>query len=49
MNPAIISTLNAISAKLTTGVLLEMDNAIIVQHADYAAVAAGFLKAQGLG
>ncbi len=25
-----------------------MDNAIIIQHADYATVAAGLLKAQGL-
>lgn len=25
-----------------------MDNAIIIQHADYATVAVGFLKAQGL-
>ncbi len=49
MNPTIISTLDTISAKLTTGVLLQMDNAIIVEHADYAAVAAGFLKAQDLG
>jgi osmoprotectant transport system substrate-binding protein len=48
MNTTIISTLNAISARLTTVVLLQMDNAIITQHADYATVAAGFLKAEGL-
>jgi osmoprotectant transport system substrate-binding protein len=48
MNATIISTLNAISARLTTAVLLQMDNAIITQHADYATVAAGFLKAEGL-
>ena len=44
----IIATLNAISAKLTTAILLRMDNAIIPQHAGYMTVAAGFLKAQGL-
>jgi glycine betaine/choline ABC-type transport system substrate-binding protein len=48
MNTTIINTLNAISAKLTTAVLLQMDNAIITQHANYATVAAGFLKAEGL-
>jgi osmoprotectant transport system substrate-binding protein len=48
VNPTIISTLNAISAKLTTAALLQMDNAVIVQHANYATVAAGFLKAEGL-
>jgi glycine betaine/choline ABC-type transport system substrate-binding protein len=44
----IIATLNAISAKRTTAILLQMDNAIIIQHAGYPTVAAGFLKAQGL-
>jgi osmoprotectant transport system substrate-binding protein len=48
MNPAIISTLNAISAKLTTPVLLQMDTYVITQHENYATVAAGFLKAAGL-
>jgi osmoprotectant transport system substrate-binding protein len=48
MNATIISTLNAISAKLTTQALLEMDNAVITLHADYSTVAAGFLKAEGL-
>jgi osmoprotectant transport system substrate-binding protein len=48
MNPTIISTLNAISAKLTTQALLQMDNAVITLHADYSTVAAGFLKAEGL-
>ena len=43
-----IATLNAISAKLTTAILLQMDNAIIIQHTGYATVAADFLKAQGL-
>lgn len=48
MSAGIIAVLNAISAKLTTALLLQMDNAIITQHADYATVAAGFLKAEGL-
>jgi osmoprotectant transport system substrate-binding protein len=48
MNSKIISTLNAISAALTTNGLLQMDTALDVQHASYAAVAAGFLKAVGL-
>jgi glycine betaine/choline ABC-type transport system substrate-binding protein len=48
MNAGIIAVLNVVSAKLTTAVLLQMDNAIITQHANYAAVAAGFLKAEGL-
>jgi osmoprotectant transport system substrate-binding protein len=48
MNPTIISTLNAISAKLTTQALLSMDNAVITDKADYSTVAAGFLTAEGL-
>jgi osmoprotectant transport system substrate-binding protein len=48
MNPTIIATLNAISAKLTTQALLSMDNAVITDHANYSTVAAGFLKAEGL-
>jgi osmoprotectant transport system substrate-binding protein len=48
MTPAIESTLNAISAKLTTAALLQMDNAVITQHANYSTVAAAFLKAEGL-
>ena len=49
MNPTIIATLNAISAKLTTSALLQMDTAVITQHADYSTVAAAWLKAVGLG
>src|SRR5215475_12145135 len=41
MNATIVATLNAISAKLTTEALLQMDNAVITLHADYATVAAG--------
>jgi osmoprotectant transport system substrate-binding protein len=48
VNATIISTLNAISAKLTTQALLQMDVAVISEHADYSTVAAGFLKAEGL-
>ncbi|HEX6453340.1 MAG TPA: ABC transporter substrate-binding protein [Trebonia sp.] len=48
LTPTIISTLNAVSAKLTTQALLQMDNAVITQHADYSTVAAGFLQAEGL-
>jgi glycine betaine/choline ABC-type transport system substrate-binding protein len=48
MNSTITDTLNAISAKLTTAALLQMDAAVILQHADYSTVAAGFLKTAGL-
>jgi osmoprotectant transport system substrate-binding protein len=47
-NATIIDTLNAVSAKLTTPALLQMDVAVISQHANYDTVAAGFLKAEGL-
>jgi osmoprotectant transport system substrate-binding protein len=45
----ITGILNAISARLTTNALLQMDSALVVQHASYAQVATGFLKAVGLG
>ena len=48
MTPTIVSTLNAISAQLTTNALLQMDNAVIVDHASYQIVAAAFLKSVGL-
>jgi osmoprotectant transport system substrate-binding protein len=48
MNATIIDTLNAISAKLTTAGLLAIDTAVILDHDSYAAVAAGWLKAEGL-
>ncbi|MGH3213669.1 MAG: glycine betaine ABC transporter substrate-binding protein, partial [Trebonia sp.] len=48
MNATIISTLNAVDAKLTTEALLQMDNAVITLHANYSTVAAGFLQAEGL-
>jgi osmoprotectant transport system substrate-binding protein len=40
--------LNAISAKLTTPALLAMDKALVVSHASYQQVAAGFLAQEGL-
>jgi osmoprotectant transport system substrate-binding protein len=48
LTPAITSALNAVSAKLTTSALLQMDSAVIVQHANYSTVAAAFLKQEGL-
>jgi osmoprotectant transport system substrate-binding protein len=48
LTPTISSTLNAISAKLTTSALLQMDNAIITDKANYSTVAAAFLQAEGL-
>jgi osmoprotectant transport system substrate-binding protein len=48
MNATIIDTLNAISARLTTTVLRQMDSALISQHANYSTVAAGFLRAEKL-
>ncbi len=48
MTPTIISTLNDISARLTTAALLQMDTAVIVDHDNYSTVAAGWLKAVGL-
>jgi len=48
MNATITNTLNAVDAKLTTEALLQMDNAVITEHANYSTVAAGFLQAAGL-
>jgi osmoprotectant transport system substrate-binding protein len=48
LTPAITSTLNAVSAKLTTEALLQMDKAVILDHQNYSTVAAGFLAAVGL-
>jgi osmoprotectant transport system substrate-binding protein len=47
--PTVVATLNKVSAALTTNALLQMDKAIIIDHADYSTVAQGFLKAVGLG
>ena len=48
MNSTIVNTLNAISSKLTTAALLQMDKAIVVDHANYTTVATAWLKAEGL-
>jgi osmoprotectant transport system substrate-binding protein len=48
LTPTIESVLNEISAKLTTSALLQMDNAVITQHANYSTVAAGFLQSAGI-
>ena len=47
--PTITSTLNEISQKLTTEALLQMDKAVILDHANYSTVAQGWLKAVGMG
>jgi osmoprotectant transport system substrate-binding protein len=48
LTSTITSTLNAISAQLTTTALLAMDKAVILDHDNYSTVAAGWLKAVGL-
>jgi len=48
VNPLITSTLNAISAKLTTANLLAMDKQVILDHASYQTVASAWLKSEGL-
>jgi len=45
----VVNTLNAISSRLTTNALLQMDKAVILDHANYSTVAQGWLKAVGLG
>jgi osmoprotectant transport system substrate-binding protein len=49
LTPTISSTLNAISAKLTTSALLKMDNAVITDKQDYTTVAQSFLTSIGMG
>jgi osmoprotectant transport system substrate-binding protein len=49
LTPTISSTLNEISAKLTTAALLQMDNAVITDKANYTTVAQGFLQSIGMG
>jgi len=48
VNPLIISTLKAISAKLTTAGLLAMDKQVILGHASYSSVATAWLTKEGL-
>jgi osmoprotectant transport system substrate-binding protein len=47
-NSTVVSTLNAVSAKLTTAALLQMDKALTIDHASYTQVASGFLSQEGL-
>jgi osmoprotectant transport system substrate-binding protein len=49
VNTTIVNTLNQISAHLSTSALLQMDQALSVNHESYSSVAAGFLKAINLG
>ena len=49
LTPTISSTLNEVSAKLTTSALLQMDNAVITDKANYTTVAQGFLQSIGMG
>jgi osmoprotectant transport system substrate-binding protein len=49
LTPTIESVLNAISAKLTTEALLQMDTQVITDKQNYSTVAEGFLKAENLG
>lgn len=45
----IVSTLNAISAKLTTAGLRQLDNEVSVKHENYSTAATQWLKKEGLG
>jgi osmoprotectant transport system substrate-binding protein len=47
-NATITSTLNEISAALSTSALLQMDNAVITDKQDYSTVATAFLKTIGI-
>jgi osmoprotectant transport system substrate-binding protein len=49
LTPTISATLNAVDAKLTTQALLQMDNAVITEKANYTTVAQGFLQSIGMG
>ena len=48
VNSTIVSTLNAVSAALTTDALVQMNRALTIDHASYTAVASGFLAQEGL-
>ncbi len=48
VNATIVSTLNKISARLTTAGLRKLDKAIILDHANYSTVAIAWLQAEGL-
>ncbi len=48
VNSTIVSTLNAVSAALTTDALVQMNKALTIDHASYTQVASGFLAQEGL-
>ncbi len=48
VTPAVIKALDEVSAKLTTAGLLAIDKQVILDHSNYATVAATWLKQQGL-
>ena len=48
VNSTITSTLNTVSAALTTDALLQMDKALTIDHASYTQVASGFLSQMGI-
>jgi osmoprotectant transport system substrate-binding protein len=48
VNATIVSTLNSVSAVLTTDALVQMNKALTIDHASYTAVASGFLAQEGL-
>ena len=49
LTQVVTDTLNAVSAKLTTAVLLDLDKQIITDKKDPATVAKDFLSSNGLG
>jgi osmoprotectant transport system substrate-binding protein len=49
LTPTITATLNAVSAKLTTAALLQLDVAVITNKADYTTTAQQWLQSVGLG
>ncbi len=49
LTPTISSTLNAVSAKLTTSALLTLDTDVIVNKQDYTTAAQNWLQSVGLG
>jgi len=48
VNSTIVSTLNSVSAVLTTDALVQMNKALVIDHASYTQVASGFLAQEGL-
>ena len=49
VTPAISAALNAVSAKLTTAALLQLDVKVITDKEDYTTAASDWLKSAGLG